>query len=137
MYCKLIKDFVCLRSKNKIVFLLKRKWNVHTNLSFVVYKTNCVEAAFEFPSRVNLSGPSFYCIAQTLGKWSRHSVGLAGATRFLLLADKPLIYKNVYFVNENFERVLVVNFKKARHFLKILLSSKLMLAAIFVSHEKF
>ena len=25
-------------------------------------------STFEFPSRVNLSGPSLYCIAQTLGK---------------------------------------------------------------------
>ena len=36
---------------------------------------------FEFPSRVNLSCPSLYCIARTLGKYSRHSIGLAGATR--------------------------------------------------------
>ena len=38
-------------------------------------------STFEFPSRVSLSGPSLYCIAQTLVKWSRHSIGLAGATR--------------------------------------------------------
>ena len=37
---------------------------------------------FEFPSRVNFSGPSLYCIARTLGKQSRHSIGLAGATRW-------------------------------------------------------
>ena len=35
-------------------------------------------STFEFPSRVNLSGPSLYCIARTL---SKHSMGLAGATR--------------------------------------------------------
>ena len=38
-------------------------------------------STFEFPSRVNLYGPSLYCIAWTLGKKSRHSIGLAGATR--------------------------------------------------------
>ena len=27
-----------------------------------------IRCTFEFPSRVNLSGHSFYCIAQTLGK---------------------------------------------------------------------
>ena len=36
---------------------------------------------FEFPSLVNLFGPSFYRIARTLSKQSRHSIGLAGATR--------------------------------------------------------
>ena len=24
---------------------------------------------FEFPNRVNLSGPSLYCVARTLGEW--------------------------------------------------------------------
>ena len=38
-------------------------------------------STFEFPSRINLSGPRFYCIARTLGKGSRHSIGLAGETR--------------------------------------------------------
>ena len=38
-------------------------------------------STFEFPSRVNSSGPSLYCIARSLGKWSRHSIGLADATR--------------------------------------------------------
>ena len=47
-------------------------------------------STFEFPSRVNLSGPSLYCIARTLSKWSRHSIGLAGATR-LTRSDFVLI----------------------------------------------
>ena len=38
-------------------------------------------STFKFPSQVNLSGPSLYCVARTLGKKSRHSIGLAGATR--------------------------------------------------------
>jgi len=38
-------------------------------------------STLEYPSRVNFSGPNLYCIARTLGKWSRHSIGLAGATR--------------------------------------------------------
>ena len=38
-------------------------------------------STFEFPSRVNLSGPSLYCIARTSGKYRRHSIGLAGSTR--------------------------------------------------------
>ena len=38
-------------------------------------------STFEFPSRVNLFSPSLYCIARTLGILSRHSIGLAGATR--------------------------------------------------------
>ena len=36
-------------------------------------------STFEFQSRVNLSGPSLYCIARTLGKEIRHLIGLAGA----------------------------------------------------------
>ena len=47
-------------------------------------------STFAFPSRVNLSGPSLYCIARTLSKWSRHSIGLAGATR-LTRSDFRLI----------------------------------------------
>ena len=38
-------------------------------------------STFEFPSRVNFSGPSLYCIARSVGKWSRLSIGLAAATR--------------------------------------------------------
>ena len=38
-------------------------------------------STFEFPSLVNLSGLSLYCIARTLDKSSRHSIGLASATR--------------------------------------------------------
>ena len=45
-----------------------------------VYITNS-RSTFEFPSRANLSGPSLYCIARTLGKYSIHSIGLAGAIR--------------------------------------------------------
>ena len=30
--------------------------------------TTGFRSTFEFPSRVNLSGPSLYCIARTLGK---------------------------------------------------------------------
>ena len=38
-------------------------------------------STFEFPSQVNLSGPNLYCIARTLGKYSRHSIGLAVPAR--------------------------------------------------------
>ena len=36
-------------------------------LTFIVYK-HVQRSTFEFPNRVNLSGPSLYCIARTLGK---------------------------------------------------------------------
>ena len=40
---------------------------------------------FDITSRVKLSGLSLYCIARTLCQESRHSIGLAGATRLTLL----------------------------------------------------
>ena len=33
----------------------------------------CSRSTFEFPNRVNLSGPRLYCIAMTSDTWSRHS----------------------------------------------------------------
>ena len=74
---------------SKIIFKLNL-WNtVRSNCSVYAqhFKLSAVRegklytgsrSTFEFPSRVNLSGPSLYCIAQTLIK---HSMGLAGATR--------------------------------------------------------
>ena len=40
--------------------------NPITNESVDPYTSS--RSTFEFPSRVNLSGPSLYCIARTLGK---------------------------------------------------------------------
>ena len=48
---------------------------------FVKFTITGSRSTFEFPSRVNFSGPSLHCIARTLGKWSRHSIGIAGATK--------------------------------------------------------
>ena len=69
-------------------------------------------STFEFPSRVNLSGPSLYCIARTSGKYRRHSIGLAGSTRLtrsdfrlnlLLLIGQlgawGVIIKNIWYFN--------------------------------------
>ena len=36
--------------------------------SWLSMSTHGYNSTFEFPSRVNLSGPSLYCIGQTLGK---------------------------------------------------------------------
>ena len=62
-------------------------------------------STLKFPSRVNFSVPSLYCIARTLGKLSRHSIGLAGATRLtqsdfrlnlLLLKGQRCVYRLPY-----------------------------------------
>ena len=47
---------------------------IHLKLEY--YFANPREAlvhTFEFPSRINLSGPSLYCIARASDKWSRYS----------------------------------------------------------------
>ena len=54
-------------------------------------------STFEFPSRVNLSAPSLYCIARTLGKLSRHSIGLA-RLNLLLLKGQGCVYSAVHFL---------------------------------------
>ena len=53
------------------------------NKVYVQFSLICTgsRSTFEFPSGVNLSGPSLYCIPWTLGNKCRHSIGLAGATR--------------------------------------------------------
>jgi len=60
-------------------------------------------STLKFP--VNFSVPSLYCIARTLGKLSRHSIGLAGATRLtqsdfrlnlLLLKGQRCVYRLPY-----------------------------------------
>ena len=63
--------------------------NLMTNFQSCLYLSGTLKysralgsrSTFEIPSRVNLCGPSLYCIARTSGKKSRHSIGLAGATR--------------------------------------------------------
>ena len=64
-----------------------------TNFQITSHWTNLVQCSQKYPSRAavqvhwnfrarsNLSGPSLYCIARTMGKKSGHSIGLAGATR--------------------------------------------------------
>jgi len=55
------------------------------NLSITYLTITGSRSTFEFPSRVNLSDPSLYCIARTWGKSSRNSIGLAGSTRLTQL----------------------------------------------------
>ena len=60
------------------------KTNVGSKVQTVLHVHICdtgSRSTLEFPSRVNFSVPSLYCIAQTLGNKSRHSVGLADASR--------------------------------------------------------
>ena len=54
-------------------------------------------SSFKFPSRVNLSAPSLYCIARTLGKLSRHSIGLA-RLNLLLLKGQGCVYSAVHYL---------------------------------------
>ena len=65
--------------KKEKVFNKKKLGLIFLPLNKIYYLHGQPSSTFEFLSRVNLSGPSLYCIGRKLGKESRHSI-LAGAT---------------------------------------------------------
>ena len=78
---------------------IKQMFSVH------IYSTGS-RCTYEFSSRVNFSRPSLYCIARSLGEWSRHLIGLATRlTRsdfrlnLLLLKGQGCVIDPFYFWN--------------------------------------
>jgi len=65
--------------KKEKVFNKKKLGLIFLPLNKIYYLHGQPSSTFEFLSRVNLSGPSLYCVGRKLGKESRHSI-LAGAT---------------------------------------------------------
>ena len=78
-----------------IIYSMYRTVYVHFTMyiKYSMYHTGS-RSTFEFPIRVNLSGPSLYCTARTLGLKRRQSTGLGGATR-LTWADFMLHIQGV------------------------------------------
>jgi len=55
------------------VYIVYIYQNLYCSINLNICRGGCGEitgscSTFEFPSRVNISGPSLYCIAETLGK---------------------------------------------------------------------
>ena len=133
--------FASLRSQNKRRNKVTESYQeCQLNFSFFYWLvcqwgTNALmegsRSTFKFPSQVNLSGPSLYCVARTLGKKSRHSIGLAGATRLtrsdfklnlLLLKCQGCVGKNKdVLVGQHLELLLkhqnMQNKEKQHHFI--------------------
>ena len=85
--------------------MIYKRTDFHKLNHFSLCKNTGSRSTFEFPSRVNLSGPSLYCIARTMGKhwqtlnrtslcdkvaWSDFSLNL------LLLKGEGCVYFHSY-----------------------------------------
>ena len=83
------KMFICENVNKKCASFFKaffKLWKCFWKVPKTVEPKVCItrvtgsRSTFKFLSRVNLSGPSLYCIARSLGKERRHLIGLVGAT---------------------------------------------------------